>query len=336
MLPRWLKRRYPVEIAKYILINHWSIIRTMLQPKKADGGAYKSAGSADQAALRALQTAHELYNRVKKISRRSMDLVVEVGPGDSIAMLLLWIGFGARTVWAVEAFGDPRDLRHEKAIVESLLRRVSPEEAERIRAVVDLSAPELAVDPRRVLYIDNTRVEKLDRVLRPESANAIISNATLEHVSGLKRALQVMHTRLAPGGVMVHRVDLRNHGILARFGDEAFQRPPNWIWWLMGSGVGFPNRHRIDYYEQVLQACGLTLEIEPTRKSAQGGKEQARPCSREQCNGFWLTAYKESAQTEAQPHPNRSRTRATNLSGYSILSPVSFFHVLCQFGAAFG
>lgn len=118
MVKRLLKKPYRAHLAWYMLKHLQRTARARLY------GA----------------SATEFRRRLSPPARNGLEFVVEVevGVGDSLAMCILWIGFGAKKVWGVDAFADPRDLVHEKAIVESLLRSLPDDQGCRIRAVVDL------------------------------------------------------------------------------------------------------------------------------------------------------------------------------------------------------
>jgi SAM-dependent methyltransferase len=288
-----LKRIYALHIARYIARNVRQTVLAGLRMKKAAGGAYGHSGSVRDAADRAWRIASEFRARACDLGVMNPGRVIEIGPGDSLAPLILWIGFGAHSVTGLECYGDGRDSRRERAILMDLLDRLSPEERKRILAAVDLNGDELRLDAERIRYVSNAPVEQLGNWIPVNSADLIISNAVLEHVRGLEEGLRRMYWAVKPGGVMIHRVDLRNHGVLADFGDHAFLRPPDFLWRLMGSASGsFPNRKDLGTYERVLEECGARVEVEPTWKPAASLAPETVRCGRAECNGFWLTAWK--------------------------------------------
>lgn len=295
---KWLGTFYSVHIARYILRNVRQEVFARLHLKKAAGGAYSSLDSPQKAAERAFRIAREFHERVSDQYDGPLDRVIEIGPGDSLAVLIAWIGFGAKSAIGIDAYGDPRDLRREKLIVESVLELLGPTERARVLSIVDLSGKEFAADESRLRYIGHIRAEHLDRVEAARNANLIFSNAVFEHVSNPEKALVAMHRSLAPDGVMLHKVDLRNHGVLAEFGTRAFLRPSNLIWHLMGSANGsFPNRKGMEVYAQTLRDCRAHFSIEPTFKPEDS--EQELPAANPEPNGFWLMAARE--KTEAAP-----------------------------------
>jgi SAM-dependent methyltransferase len=186
--------------------------------------------------------------------------------GDSLAMCVLWIGFGARKVWGVDAFADPRDLVREKAIVESLLRSVPDEERARILATVDLRGEALETDEARLRYVANTPCERLLEVVPPSTVSVLYSLALLEHVRDLRRGLQALYAALRPGGEMIHQVDLRNHGVLDELGEGAFRRPSSTTWRLMGSAWGLPNREALSVYRDTLESLGAEVHVESEKE----------------------------------------------------------------------
>jgi SAM-dependent methyltransferase len=81
-----------------------------------------------------------------------------------------------------------------------------------------------------------------------------------EHLSDIESFAR-MHLRLlAPGGIAVHRVDFAPHDRWEAYPDPlTFLRPADWLWTLMGSHRGIPNRYRHHEFCAAFDAAGMTV-----------------------------------------------------------------------------
>ena len=154
--------------------------------------------------------------------------VAEIGPGGSDAVARELLERGATSVDLVDRFGDPKP---------------SP-----VSGIRWLTGPEAAAERFFAAH---------------PGYDAIVSCAVLEHLSDPLSALGDMARALKPGGVMVHQVDLRDHGMF--LGHElTFLKVPGWIWRLMTAQRGRPNRILIDSYRRTLRDSGLAVTLYAT------------------------------------------------------------------------
>jgi SAM-dependent methyltransferase len=94
----------------------------------------------------------------------------------------------------------------------------------------------------------------------------IVSRAVLEHVDDPEASLTRMAMALNPGGMMLHKVDLTDHGMFTpEHGDLTFLRFPAWYYTLMTKGSGRPNRILADRYRDILRSTGLDYRILVTK-----------------------------------------------------------------------
>ena len=111
------------------------------------------------------------------------------------------------------------------------------------------------------------RVACVDRFPLASLTNEIdlvISRAVLEHVNDLPATFRDMYAALKPGGIALHLVDLKSHG-LHRDNPLDFLSWPAWLWSLMYSAKGVPNRLRINTYREVVAQSGLeVISLVPT------------------------------------------------------------------------
>lgn len=94
----------------------------------------------------------------------------------------------------------------------------------------------------------------------------IVSRAVLEHVDDPGLSLRLMAQALKPGGMMLHKVDLTDHGMFTpEHGDLTFLRFPDWYYSLMAKGSGRPNRVLIDQYRSIMESTGLVYHLLVTK-----------------------------------------------------------------------
>ena len=88
----------------------------------------------------------------------------------------------------------------------------------------------------------------------------VYSGAALEHVTDLDATFIDMYKMLVPGGVAIHQVDLKSHG-MHRKNSLDFLTWPQWMWELMYSHKGVPNRWRINRYREIIEQSAFELAL---------------------------------------------------------------------------
>ena len=91
----------------------------------------------------------------------------------------------------------------------------------------------------------------------------IVSNAVMEEIYDPMPVFLAQDELLRPGGIMVHRIDLRDYGMFSKYGYHPleFLTVPDWIYRRMVEGSGQPNRRLIDYYRETGARMGYETEI---------------------------------------------------------------------------
>lgn len=164
--------------------------------------------------------------------------VVEIGPGDNFLLALCFLAFGARSALLVDRF---KFASHEKHFEECLL--LLDRLAEQY-AVPRVDAQELL---SRVSYVAPSLIDGRDTA----SHDLIYSHAVLEHIADLPTSFSTWHALLRPGGIMVHDVDFRSHGVFVS-NELDFMTFSRLTWWLMSSNRGLINRIRWDEHKEML------------------------------------------------------------------------------------
>lgn len=229
--------------------------------------------------------------------------IVEYGPGDVPGVALGFIGAGAKRVLCVDRFPLMRPSAFNQTVLDRLAEGFDqPASRHRFNAarqqMQSVSSARGADPAVPVSYlVDANGYSRLNG-----EADLVISRAVLEHVNDLQGTFRDMYTALRPGGIALHKVDLRSHG-LHRESPLDFLTWPRWAWWLMHSSKGTPNRWRLDRYRTLAREVGfqvLLLEsvetYEPADiiavKHALAGVARSASDEELRVATFWLAARK--------------------------------------------
>jgi SAM-dependent methyltransferase len=201
--------------------------------------------------------AFELYRQDRTPAR-----VLELGPGEELCVALRFLAAGSERVVCLDRFDFDVDPEWERAVYRELLADIDDEGRARLAGLV---TPDGSLDTAdRRLYVDRgAAIEEAADRLRDERFDLIASLAVLEHVYDLEAAFRAMDALLAPGGTMVHQVDLRDHGMFSGGGRHKleFLTIRDGIYRLMTSHTGAPNRERLGRYRELLAALGHDVTI---------------------------------------------------------------------------
>ncbi|HRH80771.1 MAG TPA: methyltransferase domain-containing protein [Thiobacillaceae bacterium] len=223
--------------------------------------------------------------------------LLEYGPGDVPAVALLMIAYGAEKVWCVDRFPMLRLSEKNVAVLELLLGGLSGSALQRARGCFlrhgDLRS---GFDPARIEY----RVNASGLSGLRQCADMVYSRAVLEHVNDLQATYADMASALKPAGVAVHLVDLKSHG-LHKDNPLDFLVWPEWLWRLMFSHKGVPNRWRRIHHLQAAEGAGLKLtNVQTTSTADPADIRRVRPALAKPfqdladqefaCLGFWMVA----------------------------------------------
>lgn len=229
---------------------------------------------------------------------------LEYGPGDVPGVALLMLAHGAEKVWCVDRFPLVRLSDKNVDVLRQLLARLTPEQAARAEACFARPG-----DPASGL-----RADKLEYLVRPSGMSGLIGNvdlvysrAVLEHVDDLDATYADMRRALRPGGVAIHLVDLRSHG-LHRSHPLDFLCWPSWLWSLMYAYKGVPNRWRLPHHLVAARSAALQVDTPVFTTQLDAASVQAvRPCLDRPfrglsdddlaVQGFWLICRPMEGQT---------------------------------------
>jgi SAM-dependent methyltransferase len=201
------------------------------------------------------------HARLTRSDLRGLRLL-ELGPGDNLGLALCFLAAGASQAVCLDRFEIQRDRDRERQIYECLLHRLSSVEREQINPIVQLGS-ELRVDPERLAVVAGLGIEEAAEALDPGSFDLIVSVAVLEHVLDLDEAFAAMDDLLAPGGLLVHQIDFRDHGMFTNAGKHplTFLTISPRLWSAMTKDYGGPNRHLVNFYRDKLEELGYESRL---------------------------------------------------------------------------
>ncbi|MGK2953837.1 MAG: class I SAM-dependent methyltransferase [Thiobacillus sp.] len=230
--------------------------------------------------------------------------LLEYGPGDVPGVAMLMVAHGADQVQCVDRFPLVKMSPKNVQIVKLMLDRLPQGQRDRASACFKQAGhPESGLNPQFIDYL--VRPSGLSGL--SNEVDLVISRAVLEHVNDLPATFRDMYAALKPGGIAIHQVDLKSHG-LHRVNPLDFLCWPTWLWSLMYSEKGVPNRLRVNAYRDAVAQSGLELlTLKPTLRASLDDvravrAELAMPfkdLSEEDLSwlGFWLVCRKPTPQS---------------------------------------
>jgi SAM-dependent methyltransferase len=194
--------------------------------------------------------------------------LVEIGPGDNFGVALLFLAHGASSVTAIDKFESERDVARQNAIYRALSARHD------LAAQFDGEPTEAAI--RNLTYLPGMPAERYF-CTGMSGFDAAISRAVLEHLDDPLAALDAMWAGLRPGGLLLHRIDLRDHGMFAGAHPLAFLTIGSGLYRAMTAETGWPNRILLPAYREFLARRGWTARLGITRLVGVAGEFPALP-----------------------------------------------------------
>lgn len=269
---RWIKKS-KAAIIVYAVYQNWQIKR-----QQRAGKAENSSG-----VLHTRMTLSEQEHYVQRVfdeylhySGIAIDQlrgkrILEVGPGDTFGVALKFLAAGARQVVCVDKFFPKRDPEREDALYQALGKELPDEEKWIVATVKDISRRvhrRLPLDPSSpLLPLYGFSISEADQKLARESFDLIVSRSVIEHLENPEKAFSTMDRLLKPGGLIIHGIDFRDHGMFTDSGFHplTFLTIPEKIYRLMTIDSGRPNRRLLSDYQRMLSSLHYAGKILITR-----------------------------------------------------------------------
>lgn len=181
--------------------------------------------------------------------------IVELGPGNSIALALNCLCNGAQKYQMVDKY--PRIFKNDKQR-EFILKQITYFENKYGCNLNDfLNKTTLEFNQEKLTYVKNS-VEDL-KTISSDSIDLILSISVFEHVKDVETSFQEMNRILKMDGIMYHKIDLRDH---YNFGEPfKFLKYSDFLWnkFLTKEGFSYTNRLRVDDFKDVLTKHGFEI-----------------------------------------------------------------------------
>lgn len=259
---------YKPEMARWLRIAHIVTASTRNRVRYSLGKIGSSSGSTSQRITVEQSVAYQRqvfsdfcqYGRLtpEEISGKT---VLELGPGDNVGVLLQFLAHGAARAWACDKFYSEHDLEHEKNIYLALRKEFSGKEVQRFDEAVDLSGP-LRFNPERLSYAYGVGAQDADTLVPPGSIQILVSRGVLQEVYDIDRAFAGIDRLMARGGIMLHKIDLRDYGMFSSVGfhPREFLTMSDMLYRQMAQDTDKPNRRMLDYYKAKMEDLGYAHE----------------------------------------------------------------------------
>ena len=211
-----------------------------------------------------LREVFEDYMQIGALQESDLDgaRVLELGPGDSLGVALLFVGAGAASVVCLDRFLTARDPVKERQILRTLVDAAAPAARARMRSCL---GPDGDILEPRIRYVHGLPIERATPATLGDPFDYVVSRSVLEHVCDLDATYENLRRLLKQGGRMIHKVDLSNHSKVERH-PLRFLTYSSRLWRLMSSNISRINRCRWPQHRDALQGKGFVIErFVPTR-----------------------------------------------------------------------
>jgi SAM-dependent methyltransferase len=251
---RAVKRSYYLTCASFLVANYVEG-RRYRKGNIATKSGTLHAGFDHQISIAYIREVFEDFRRYAGISHFS-GRVAEIGPGDNCGVGMLMVADGADSVDLVDRFYSAREPERQAAIYKALL-----EDPAVARIFGDANLMDEATFPHLTRYYGQSA--SAEEFFREHTGYSfIVSRAVMEHLYDPEGAIADMARALAPGGMLLHKVDLRDHGMFTPvFHQLKFLDVPASVYERMTRASGRPNRILIENYRRALDASGLEYQL---------------------------------------------------------------------------
>lgn len=181
--------------------------------------------------------------------------IVELGPGNSIALALNCLCNGAQKYQMVDKY--PRIFKNDKQ-TESILKQITYFEKKYGCNLNDfVNKTTLEFNQEKLTYVKNS-VEDL-KTISSDSIDLILSISVFEHVKDVETSFQEMNRILKTDGVMYHKIDLRDHYNFNK--PFKFLKYSDFLWnnFLTKEGFSYTNRLRVNDFKNILAKHGFEI-----------------------------------------------------------------------------
>ena len=177
------------------------------------------------------------------------EVAAEVGPGDNACVAMLLRESGSRQVDLIDRYYSRRNSDKQRKIYDLLSSKYK---LQWLKSKSDWDEHDLAGISLRIGRSAEEYFEECSKSQSPRY-DTILSRSVLEHLYDPLHALESMVACLRPGGRLIHKIDLRDHGLFSPPHHElTFLTFHNSLYGWMSRNSGRPNRVLIQKYRECL------------------------------------------------------------------------------------
>lgn len=237
------------------MVDNWLFGRRLAAGRFETRSGTAHAGMPPQDSLRYVEKVYRDYCGYAGVDA-FCGTVAEIGPGDNFGVALLLLANGATGVHAIDRYYARRDPKQQRAIYRALNDRY---------ALDHLFAGEPSEEAIRNLTYHVGQAAETFFGNSGIVFDAILSRAVMEHLYDPLAALDGMLAALRPGGLLVHRIDLRDHGMFPGRHPLTFLTLSDAIYGAMTRNSGRPNRVLLPDYRDWLARSGVEARLHVCR-----------------------------------------------------------------------
>ena len=263
-------------LAAHAVANRWTSVQVHFGRIDSSNGSTHKTWPVDWS-VGYIERVFQDYLECANLPSRAVEgkQILEIGPGDNLGVALKFLAAGAAQVVSIDKFLSRRNPKKERAIYLALRELLPDVERHSFDNAVDLTDG-IHFNADRLQYVYGHGIEDSPVLLGSQRFDTIVSRAVLEELPDLDQVFSILDDLLMPGGLQIHRVDLRDYGTLSRHGYHPleFLTVPDSVY-EYASKFSRPNRLRIDYYRRkmrelgydarllITRACGVEAELHP-------------------------------------------------------------------------
>lgn len=265
-LKRLAKKSKSVIIANKIYSN-WRMKKQFSagNPESLHGSTHSTIIKDPSGSIAYINTQFDDYLTYSGLTASALGgkRIFELGFGDNIGVALKFIAAGASQVVCLDKFYSKRDPEHQRVIYRALRETLAgDEQRRRFDEAIDLDAG-AEINPDKIVCIYGTDVENAAELADAEPFDLVVSRGAIQDIYAPDAAFEAMDRMLAPGGYMLHKVDLSDQGMFRENGMNplTYLTISEPVYRLMAIDSGRPNRKLRGYYRQVMERLGYDTKI---------------------------------------------------------------------------
>jgi SAM-dependent methyltransferase len=188
--------------------------------------------------------------------------ILEGGPGDNLGVGLLFLAHGAARVVAMDKFYSKQDGDQQKKIYIKLREQLDEAQKKRYDAAVDLSK-DVVFNEELIKPAYGSGMEEFGDVFEANSFDMVVSRGVVQEIYDTARVFRGIDKVLRPGGLQMHKIDLRDYGTFSSNGHHplTFLTLSDTVYAMMAKNSDRPSRKTFDSYRKLMKEYGYNAEL---------------------------------------------------------------------------